>query len=62
MIARELAEELMKNPDVVVMVHQPSMNPDSIVQVTEVELNVAEEGEYPEDWNMPEGFTFLHLK
>lgn len=26
-----------------------------------VNLVVAEEGEYPEDWNMPEGFTFVEL-
>ena len=61
MTAEEVANELMKNPKTVVMVHQPSSNPDSIVEVTEVDLRVAEEGEFPEDWNMPEGFTFIHL-
>jgi len=29
--------------------------------VNEVELVVVEDGDYPEEYNMPEGFTFLQL-
>jgi hypothetical protein len=29
--------------------------------VNEVELVVVEDGDYPEDYNMPEGYTFLQL-
>ena len=49
MLAKELAEQLLKTPDLYVMVHQPCSNPDSIVGVSEVEIRVAEEDEYPED-------------
>ena len=29
--------------------------------VNEVELVVVEDGDYPEDYNMPEGYTFIEL-
>lgn len=31
-------------------------------QVSVVSLHVAEENEYPTDWEMPEGFAFIKLE
>lgn len=32
-----------------------------ILDVENVTLRVAEDGEFPSSWNMPEGFTFVEI-
>ncbi len=60
MKAKELAEQLLKNPDLNVMFVDPNSNggPFSVERVT---LKEAEEDEFPEDFNMPKGYKFLEL-
>ena len=34
---------------------------DQIVGIDYANVRIAEDGEFPDDWNMPEGFTFVEL-
>ena len=34
---------------------------DQIVGIGYANVRIAEDGEFPDDWNMPEGFTFVEL-
>ena len=34
---------------------------DQIVGIGYANVRVTEDGEFPDDWNMPEGFTFVEL-
>jgi hypothetical protein len=34
---------------------------DEIVGIGYANVRIAEDGEFPDDWNMPEGFTFVEL-
>jgi hypothetical protein len=36
-------------------------NMDEIVGIGYANVRIAEDGEFPDDWNMPEGFTFVEL-
>ena len=36
-------------------------NLDQIVAIGYANVRVVEDGEFPDDWNMPEGFTFVEL-
>lgn len=61
----ELAQKLKAIYDVHgnIDVHFAGPNMDQEpYSVNELEVNVVEDGEYPEDYNMPEGYKFLELQ
>ncbi len=47
--------------DIQVMFKDPNSNGGPF-GVSTATIEIAEEDEYPEDWNMPEGFTFVLLE
>jgi len=60
----ELATKLKaiydEHGDIEVFFAGPNMDPDPYC-VERAEVIVAEEGEFPEDYNMPEGYKFVEL-
>lgn len=61
MKARELIEQLLKmDQEENVMLQDPNAHggPFSVMKVT----RQTSQGEYPTDWNMPEGYTFILLE
>lgn len=50
-----------KHGDIEVMFQDPNSG-EGPFAVEVVSRCVAEEDEFPEDWNMPEGFEFVELK
>lgn len=60
----ELANQLKaiydEHGDIDVFFAGPNMDPEPY-SVGRTEVRVAEEGEYPEDYDMPEGFKFVEL-
>lgn len=62
MTVQELIQQLSQlNPDLTVMFQDPNANGGPF-SVTRLQVHTAAEDEYPEDWNMPEGFTFVLLE
>lgn len=59
-LANKLHAIYKEHGNVAVMFTDPNSG-EGPFSVESVDLVVAEEGEYPEDWNMPEGFTFVEL-
>jgi hypothetical protein len=63
MTVLELAERLRaiweENGDIPVMFTDP--NKGSTFEVFTVRHRVAEEDQYPEEWNMPAGFEFIDI-
>lgn len=60
----ELAKKLKKvydqHGDIEVMFTGPNLDTDPY-SIGDIALMEASEGEFPEDWNMPEGFKFVRL-
>lgn len=45
----------------IIMFREPNGD-NEVFAVTRVDYHVAEENEFPEDWDMPEGFGFVFLQ
>lgn len=60
MKSHALAKELLDNENVTVMFLDPDSN-NGPFSVNIVELETAEEGEFPEDFNMAKGFKYILL-
>lgn len=58
-VLKQLEKLQKKHGDVEVMFSDP--NSDSVYSVESVGFRVAEEDEFDEDWNMPEGYKFVDL-
>lgn len=62
MNVKDLIAELQiladKHGDLEVLARDTEYN---VLNVSGVDCEVAEKGEYPEDWNMPAGFKFILL-
>lgn len=62
MKVKELIEKLSDlDQDLEVMFQDPNAHGGPF-SVQRLSVDIAEDGEYPEDWNMPEGYTFVLLE
>lgn len=61
MKAHDLAKELLNSENVEVMLQDPNSHDGPFI-VNAIQLEtVEEEDEFPEDFDMPEGFTYILL-
>lgn len=57
-LVKVLLESLESYGDLEIMIEDRDCNQ---LPVSETDIHVTEDGEFPEDWNMPAGFTFLKI-
>ena len=61
MKAKEVAKILLETPELDVLFQDPNSNGGPF-SVESAQLRIAAKDEFPEDFDMPEGFTFILLE